>query len=304
MPQGAAAAVRYEERRVAKIGFLGTGSMGRPMATRLLEAGHDVTVWNRTPERAEPLTRYGAAVAGSPAEAAQGSEFVVTMLADGPAVEDVLFREDGVVAGMSPGTLLVEMSTIGPAAVQAIREGLPHEVDLIDARVMGSTPRAEAGELVIVVGGSEEAFQRARDVLEVLGKPRRVGGLGAGAALKLVMNSTLGPMLVAIGEGLALGRALGLDQRTVLEAMEAGYLGALVKLKRQMIETGRFPAQFKLSLAAKDLGLAADAGREAGVELRGLELTRRLLEQATAAGLGDQDYAALIAFLDDRAGGP
>ncbi len=289
---------------MAKIGFLGTGSMGRPMAARLLGAGHDVTVWNRTPERARPLEQAGATVAGTPAEAARGAEFVFTMLADGAAVDDVLFGQDGAAAVMSPGTLVVEMSTIGPAGVRRIREGLPVEVDLIDAPVMGSTLRAEAGELVIVAGGSEDAFQRARELLEVLGHPRRVGELGAAAALKLVMNSTLGPMLVAIGEGLALGRALGLDEGTVLDAMEAGYLAPLVKLKRQMIETGQFPAQFKLSLAAKDFGLAADAARGAGVVLRGLELSRRLLDQATAAGLGDQDYAALIAFLDDRAGGP
>ncbi len=288
---------------MAKIGFLGTGSMGRPMAGRLVDAGHDVTVWNRTRERTEPLARAGAAVAGSPAEAAQGAEFVVTMLTDGAAVEDVLFREDGAVAGMSPGTLMVEMSTISPAGVRRVRERLPDEVELMDAPVMGSTPRAEAGELTIVAGGSEEAFQRARELLEAMGQPRLVGELGTGAALKLVMNSTLGPMLVAIGEGLALGRALGLEERTVLDAMEAGYLAPLVKLKRRMIETGEFPAQFRLSLAAKDFGLAEDAAREAGVELRGLELSRRVLDQATAAGLGDQDYAALIAFLDDRAGG-
>ena len=292
-----------EGATVAKIGFLGTGSMGRPMAGRLVDAGHDLTVWNRTRERARPLEQRGAAVADSPAQAARGAEFVFTMLSDEAAVRDVLFGEDGASAGMSPGTLVVEMSTIGPAGVRRVREDLPVEVDLIDSPVMGSTPRAEAGGLTIVVGGSEEAFERARGLLEVLGTSRRVGELGSAAALKLVMNSTLGPMLVAIGEGLALGRAVGLDQATVLDAMEAGYLAPLVKLKRRMIETGEFPAQFKLSLAAKDFGLAADAALDAGVELRGLELSSRLLDQAAAAGLGEQDYAALIAFLDERAGG-
>jgi 3-hydroxyisobutyrate dehydrogenase len=290
--------------KVAKIGFLGIGSMGRPMATRLLKAGHDVTVWNRTAERARPLEEAGADVAGSPAQAARGAEFVITMLTDGPALMDVLFRGDGAVTAMSPGTLLVEMSTVGPAADREVRERLPEEIDMIDAPVLGSIGRAESGELTIVAGGTERAYERAREILEAMGRPRRVGDLGAGASLKLVMNSTFGPLLVAIGEGLALGRALGLDERIVLDAMEGGYVGPLLRPKRDMIETGHYPAQFKLSLAAKDLALADDAARRAGVELRGVERARRLLQQATSAGLGDQDYLALVAFLKERGGGP
>ncbi len=282
---------------MARIGFCGLGLMGTPMVKRLIHDGHGLAVWNRTAEKAEPLREAGAEVAATPANAARGRDIVITMVADGPALEEVLFGEDGVAAGIGAGAILVEMSTVGRDAALDAAERLPAGVEMLDAPVMGSTPRAEAGGLQILVGGSDEAFERARAVLEVLGTPRHVGERGAGAAMKLVMNSTLGALVMALGESISLGTALGIDRTVVLDALEDSYLGPLVKLKREMIESGEYPTQFRLSLAAKDLRLVEEAAADAGLELRGITLARQMFDEAAAAGRSDQDYAALVANL-------
>jgi 3-hydroxyisobutyrate dehydrogenase len=289
--------VREEGDEMARIGFLGLGLMGTPMARRLLGAGHELTVWNRSADKAEALSAEGAKVAGTPAEAASGNEVVITMLTDRDALELVVFGPDGMAEGLEPGAVYVDMSTVGREAVLGVAGRLPDGVEFLDAPVTGSTPRAEAGGLTILVGGSEEAFARVRDVLEVLGKPSLVGVQGAGAAMKLVMNSTLGAVMVGVGEALALGLALGLEKDAVLDALENSYLGAMVKSKRQMIESGRYPTQFKLSLATKDLRLVEEAARGAGRELEGVTKAREIFEAGVADGFGDDDFAALVEHL-------
>jgi len=276
---------------MTRIGFLGTGLMGAPMARRLLGAGHDVAVWNRTRERAEPLAADGAEVAGTPAAAAAGRELVVTMLTDREALESVLFGGDGAAGAMEPGSVLVDMSTVGRDAVLETAGRLPDGVSMLDAPVTGSTPRAAAGELTIWTGGPEDAYERVRPVLEVLGTPRRVGDLGSGAAIKLVLNSTLGAIIVGTGEALVIGDALGLDRTAVLDALENSYLGAMVKMKREVLDAREFPAQFKVSLAAKDLRLAEDA---AGRPLPGVAAARAAFDGAESAGRGDEDFSAVV----------
>jgi 3-hydroxyisobutyrate dehydrogenase-like beta-hydroxyacid dehydrogenase len=174
---------------MTKLGFYGLGRMGVPMAARLLEAGHEVRVWNRSPGKAGSLVEAGATEAGSPAEAAAGADVVVTMLADPEAVQEVLAAAD-----LAAGTTLVEMSTIGPDAVRSLAAGLPDGVHMLDAPVLGSVPQATEGTLKIFVGGDAEVFERCRPVLEAMGRPRHLGPLGAGAAMKLVANSTLGAL--------------------------------------------------------------------------------------------------------------
>src|SRR5438874_229581 len=142
-----------------RIAFLGTGRMGAPMAGRLLDAGHDVTVWNRSKERAEPLAERGASVGATPREAAEGAELAITMLADENAVRDVLLGSDGAAEGLGDGSVLIEMSTIGPDAVRDLRAVVPDRAEMIDAPVLGSIPEAEAGELKIFVGGPSPAFE-------------------------------------------------------------------------------------------------------------------------------------------------
>ena len=284
-----------------KIAFCGLGRMGAPMARRLVEAGHDVTVWNRSKEKAEPLADAGAAVAGTPREAADGADGAITMLADADAVRDVVLGPDGLASALRRGTVFVEMSTIGPDAAAEIRAALPEGVEMVDAPVLGSVPQAEAGELKIFVGASPETFSRFRDVLAAMGEPRRIGEFGAGAGLKLVVNSTLGAVMVAVGEALALGRALGVDDDAVLETQSGSYLGGVVKSKRWIIDGDDGDTHFALQLAAKDLRLVTQAAERSGVRLRTSEANRLTYEEAADAGLADADYGAVITFLRDRA---
>jgi len=280
---------------MTSIGFCGLGRMGAPMAARLVDAGHDVSVWNRTPERAESLVQRGASRAGSPADAAARAEIVVTMLADPRAIEEVVFGPDGVAAGVRSGTTVVEMSTIGVDAVRSVAARLPDGVEMVDAPVLGSVPQAAEGTLKIFVGGDQSAFERYRRVLEAMGTPRHLGSLGAGAAMKLVANSTLGVLMCGLAEALALADALGLEESAVLDILAESPIGATVKSKRAKVESGVYEANFTLALAAKDLGLVTSAAQAAGLQLRLAPAAHDWLELANAAGLGDLDYSAVIA---------
>jgi 3-hydroxyisobutyrate dehydrogenase-like beta-hydroxyacid dehydrogenase len=265
------------------------------MAARLVEAGHDVAVWNRSPDRTAPLVELGARRAATPAEAAEGSEFVFTMLADPTAVDEVLFGSDGVAGAIAPGAVVVEMSTVGRSAVRAIADRLPPGVVLVDAPVLGSVPQATEGTLKIFVGGDEATVARCQPLLAAMGTPRRLGSLGAGAAMKLVANSTLGALMCGLAEALALADALGLEQQAVLDVLVESPIGVTARSKRPLIESGEYPANFKLALAAKDLGLVTAAADEAGLALRLAPAARAWLEEAAAAGLGELDYSAVVA---------
>ena len=280
---------------MSTLAFCGLGRMGVPMAARLLDAGHDLRVWNRTPGKAGPLVEAGATEAGSPAEAAAGADVVITMLADSAAVEDVVSAAD-----LSAGTTLVEMSTIGPDAVRSLAARLPGGVELLDAPVLGSVPQATEGTLKIFVGGDAEVFDRRRPVLEAMGTPRHLGPLGAGAAMKLVANSTLGALMTGLAEALALADGLGLEEADVLDILSESPIGVTAKGKRPLIESGVYKPNFTLGLAAKDLRLVMEGAEAAGVELRVAAAARSWLERADEHGLGDLDYSAVIADVRGR----
>jgi 3-hydroxyisobutyrate dehydrogenase-like beta-hydroxyacid dehydrogenase len=282
---------------MSKIAFLGLGNMGTPMATRLVNAGHDVTVWNRTAQRTVPLAAAGAGVAASPAEAAAGADFAITMLATPDALGDVLFGRCGLASALSTGQTLIDMSTIGPAAFRSAAARLPHGVAAVDAPVRGSTPDATGGRLHFYVGADDDEFERVRPVLEVFGDVRHVGASGAGAAMKLVVNTTLTASMVALGEALALGDALGLEQGSMLDVLVDSPIGPTVAAKRTNVETARFPPTFKLSLAAKDVRLAIVAADDAGTALDETKAVGRWLDEAAAQGAGDLDFSAVVATI-------
>jgi 3-hydroxyisobutyrate dehydrogenase/2-hydroxy-3-oxopropionate reductase len=277
------------------IAFCGLGRMGAPMAARLLDAGHELRVWNRTPGKAGALLDAGAIEAASPAEAAAGAEVVLTMLADPAAVEAVVLG-----AELSAGTTLVEMSTIGPDALRSLAARLPEGVGVLDAPVLGSVPQATEGTLKIFVGGDAELFDRRRPVLEAMGTPRHLGPLGAGAAMKLVANSTLGALMTGLAEALALADGLGLEESDVLDILSDSAIGVTTKGKRPLIESGVYTPNFSLGLAAKDLRLVTEAAQAAGVELRVAAAAQSWLERADEHGLGDLDYSAVIADVRGR----
>ena len=282
---------------MAKIAFLGLGNMGTPMATRLLAAGHDVVVWNRTRQRTAPLAGAGAAVATTPAAAGAGVEFAITMLTNPEALEQVLFGPDGLAGGLAPGQTLIDMSTVGPEAFRSAAARLPDGVTAVDAPVRGSIPEAAAGTLHVFVGASDEDFARVQPVLAVLGDVNHVGPPGAGAAMKLVVNTTLTASIVALGEALALGSALGLEEAPMLDVLAASPIGPEVRAKRANVEAGHYPPNFKLSLADKDMRLALDTAERAGLELKTAESVGRWLDAAAREGAGDLDFSAVVATI-------
>jgi 3-hydroxyisobutyrate dehydrogenase-like beta-hydroxyacid dehydrogenase len=288
---------------MAKLAFVGLGLMGTPMATRLLEAGHDLTVWNRTNDKTRPLADRGATVASTPAQAAAGVEAAITMVTNPEALEHVVLGSDGLAAALAPGQLLIDMSTVGPEAARSVAARLPHGVRMVDAPVRGSIPEATAGRLAIYVGADPSDFQRVEPILAPLGTLHHVGGPGAGAATKVVVNSTLGAAIAAFGEALALGDTLGLDRSVLLDVLEETAIGSTVRAKRANVESGRYPPSFKLSLALKDLRLVDQISDGAGRRLEVASASRGWLEEAAQAGAGDLDYSAVIATVTGD-GGP
>ncbi len=261
-----------------KIAFLGLGHMGAPMAAHLLAAGHPLTVWNRTAARAAPLVAEGARLADTPADAVRDADAVLTMLATPDAVRDVARQ---IVPALRPGAHWVEMSTVGPDVVRELAAGLPSEVTLVDAPVMGSTDKAAAGTLGILAGGDADAVEQ---LLSALGTVTRTGPLGTGAALKLVINAaTLGGVAL-VGEAMRLSDALGIPEDTAKAALGRSALGGA--LPRAFAEG----VHFAVELAVKDLQLATEVTRLPAMEAIGEHF-------ASDPALAHEDVAAAVAHI-------
>jgi 3-hydroxyisobutyrate dehydrogenase-like beta-hydroxyacid dehydrogenase len=282
------------------VGFVGLGAMGSRMALRLLEAGNELTVWNRTAEKTRPLVQAGATAAPTPAEAASRSEILITMVSDPDALASVCRGEGGLYAGLGADALLVEMSTVGPAAVHEVAAGLPAGRRMLDAPVLGSLTEVDEGSLRIFSGGEREDVEAARPTLSALGDVLHVGPLGSGAAAKLVANLTLVGTLSLLGEAVALGEALGLDASVVFDTLSATPLGPQAERRRKALEAGTFERRFALELAAKDAELVSAAGADAGIELRVAEAARDWFALAENEGWGELDYSAVLAFMTGR----
>lgn len=280
--------------------MVGLGAMGSRMAVRLLETGHDVVVWNRTAERVGPLVDRGARPAATPAEAADRAEAVITMLASPEALEDVTDGPGGIAAAAGQATV-IEMSTVGPAAIARLRSALPDGIGLLDAPVQGSLGEAEDGSLRIWVGGEAADVERWMPLLSSLGSPLHVGPLGAGASAKLVTNSTLLGVLGILGEALALAEGLGLDREIALEALKATPLAEQVERRRAALQDAVDPPRFTLSLARKDGELIGAAAGAREVDLRVAPAARSWFEEAESAGLGNRDYSSVLTWIIERA---
>lgn len=280
-----------------KVAFCGLGQMGTPMALRLIDAGHELTVFNRTSAKAEPLREAGAAIASTPAEAARACDVAITMLSDPAALQSVVLGDCGLAAGFDAGDALIEMSTVGPESVRQLRNSIREDVAIIDAPVLGSVPQAETGALKIFVGGEDSHFSKLRPLLKSLGEPVHIGDLGSGAAMKLVTNSTLGALMGALGEALALADGLGLDQGKVLDVLAESPIGTTASRKKDNISAQKYPPNFKLSLAAKDMALVQEAARRRGRDLKLAAAAREWFEAADDAGLSELDYSAVTAHI-------
>lgn len=280
---------------MSTIAVLGLGAMGCAMAARLLDAGHDLTVWNRTPGRDGELVSAGARRGETPADAVRDAEVVVTMLTDPPALEAVLFGPDGASSAIPDTATLIEMSTVGPTAIASAAERL--SVPVLDAPVLGSVPSVETGKLVILAGGNRGMFDRHAELLSILGTPIYLGPSGSGAWLKLVNNAASTATLVALGELLALTDRAGLGIDSVLQGLEAGPLASLIERWRPRLKGEDQASYFRLALARKDLALVFDEAEREGVDLSVAETAAARCDEAIGAGLGDEDFGAIVPFL-------
>jgi 3-hydroxyisobutyrate dehydrogenase-like beta-hydroxyacid dehydrogenase len=280
---------------MTRVAFLGLGAMGRPMAARLLGAGHDLTVWNRTPGRDEQLVTSGARRAATPADAVRDAKVAVTMLADPRALEEVLFGPGGVAETISPDATLIDMSTVGPTAMLSAAARL--SADVLDAPVLGSVPHAEAGTLTILAGGDPRVLDRQSDLLGVLGTIVRAGESGAGATLKLAANAAAISALVGLGEVLSFTDRTGMDPAVVLDGIGAGPLASLVERWRGRITSSVDDVNFTLSLASKDLGLILEEAGRTGIELTLPAAAAARFREAIEAGQGEADFTAVVAQL-------
>ncbi len=288
-----------------KIGFVGLGIMGRPMARNLMEDGYELVLYNRTEEKAEELAQEGTAeVAGSPREVAENSDIIITMLPDSPQVEEVLAGEGGVLEGLGEGSLIVDMSTISPVVTKELAAKAGERgASILDAPVSGGDVGAINGELSIMVGGSEEDFERAKPLFDVMGKVATlVGPVGSGQVVKACNQIVVALNIEAVSEALVLGSKAGVAPEKVVEALSGGLAGsAVMEAKKEKFFGHDFEPGFKIELHHKDLGIALAAGREYGVTLPVTAIVDQMLEASKARGRGDRDHSALLTLLEEAA---
>ena len=290
---------------MGRVGFVGLGTMGSRMAGRLLEDGHEVTVYNRTLRRAAPLAARGARVAGSPAEASAGAEIVFTSVSDGAALKAVCLGEGGILSADPAPKLLVDMSTVGPrdsAEVGARADALG--VGYLRSPVSGSTLYAEAGRLTIFASGSREVYDVAEPYLAAIGEKRFYVGAGENARyLKLIINMMVATQVEILSEAVVLGEKAGLDWAEMIEAISSSVVGSpLVKYKAEPLIARDFSPTFALGMMIKDLDLALAAAEEHGVRVPVARGVRELYGRAAEADLSDKDLMATTLLLEAMAG--
>lgn len=290
-----------------KVAFLGLGIMGSRMAGNLFAKGFELSVWNRTAATAEAFgsEHPGVRVAATPAEAATGSEVVITMVVDGPQVEAVLLGAEGAAGGAAQGTLFVDCSTIGVAAAQTLSASLAEAgFAFVDAPVTGSSPRAQDGTLTIMAGASDEDFERARPPLEAMGSLIvHAGPVGHGQLIKVINNAVAAVNATTVGQALLVGAGAGADLDALVQVMGAGSgASAMLELKAGPMRSHDYSTLFKLDHMLKDLRLCLAAAQQAGVPFEFASETEQVLAEASELGHGDDDFAALIEALEQTSG--
>jgi len=284
-----------------RVAFLGLGIMGHAMATNLVKAGHDVSVWNRTPGKEVE----GARAAASPAEAAQGAEVVWLCVSDTAAVETVLFGPDGVERSLTEGMIIADSSTISPSATTKFAQRVQGKgVQWVDSPVTGSKTGAEGGTLLFIVGGEEQAIERLKPLYAAMGKKIfRMGEVGKGQSAKLVMNLQIAMIYEGFAEALTLAAKLGVDTEALMPLVNASMVkSGVVEYKAPFVLGRDFSANFPLRLMRKDIRLALEAAKEARVKLPGLETVEEIYEMAIEDGHAELDYAATLLLLEKWAG--
>lgn len=290
--------------RHGRIGFVGLGIMGKPMAKNLLKAGYELAVFDVNPAPVAELGGLGALVKGLPREIAEECRVIITMLPDSPQVKQVVLGENGLLAGAQPGTMIIDMSSISPLASQELAEAARKKgVRLMDAPVSGGEPGAIAGTLSIMVGGAEADFDEFKDLLACMGRSVvRVGEVGSGNTTKLANQIIVALNIAAVSEALVLATKAGVSPALVFEAIKGGLAGSnALNAKAPLMMERKFDPGFKIDLHIKDLKNALETAREIGVPVPLTAVVMQILEALKVDGKGQKDHGAIVTFYEQLA---
>ena len=287
-----------------RIGFIGLGVMGKPMARNLLAAGFELIVHSRTAADVDQLAAEGATAAASPREVGHGASTIVTMLPDSPQVQEVLAGGDGVLAGATAGKLIIDMSTISPIVTRELAAHASESgIGYVDAPVSGGDVGAREATLSIMAGGSEQEFERARPVFAAVGKTIvHVGAVGAGQVVKACNQVVVALIIEAVSEALVLGSKAGVDPAVIIEVLSGGLAAnRVMEMRGRNFLEHEFEPGFRVDLHHKDLGIALATARECGVALPATAAVTEMLQALRARGRGDRDHSALLTLIEDLA---
>lgn len=287
-----------------KVGFIGLGIMGKPMAQNLLKAGYKLVVYNRTQSKMDELVREGAEAAQNPRSLGEKSDVVITMLPDSPDVKEVIEGVDGVFEGAEKGSLLIDMSTISPIVSRELsQKARDRGLRMLDAPVSGGEPGAEQGTLSIMVGGSVQDYEKAYPLFEVLGKTiTHVGEAGAGQVVKACNQIVVASIIGGVSEALVLGGKAGVSPDLIIDTLSGGLAGnKIMEVRRNNFLEHDFKPGFKLELHHKDLGIALAAGRKYGVSLPLTSISDQLQGALIAKGKGEKDHTAMLTLIEEMA---
>jgi 3-hydroxyisobutyrate dehydrogenase len=283
-----------------KVGFIGLGLMGEPMAKNILKKGFPLVVYNRTPLKTKALQKLGAQVAKSPKELASKIDVVITMVTAGKDVENVLFGDKGIIKRAKKGLIVIDMSTIGKlAAIEISKKLKKYGIEFLDAPVTGSTPKAISGELTIFVGGDKKIFEKVKDVLASMGTNLQyMGEVGSGQAIKLINNQLVASTITALAEAMLLADALKLPRKKVAEVLkEVPAMSAFMNLKIENFVSNKFPLLFSASNMKKDVTLAQMEAKKGKVKLPLLSTVEKLYSKTTKK-FADQDMSTVIKVIE------
>lgn len=287
-----------------KIGFIGLGIMGKPMARNLLKAGYPLTVYDIVPDKAEEVVEAGAKAGSSSKDVAEKSEVIITMLPNSPEVKEAVLGKNGVLEGAKPGTILIDMSSIAPLASKEVAEKAKEKgVTVLDAPVSGGEPKAVEGTLAIMVGGPQETFDEVEDILSVMGASvTRVGEIGSGNMTKLANQIIVALNIAAMSEAMVLAAKAGVNAEKVFQAIRGGLAGSTVlDAKMPLVLEGNFKPGFRIELHIKDLANALDTAHEVGVPVPLSSAVMEVMQALKVDGKGADDHGGIIQFYEKLA---
>lgn len=286
-----------------RIGWIGLGNMGIPMAKNLINSRYDLTVYNRTKEKADSLIELGAKLLENPKEVVENADIIITMVSDDQAVKEIYTSSDGILAGLTSGKTVIDMSTISPNTSREIAELCNEKgVKMLDAPVSGSVKPAEEGTLVILVGGDSKTYNQCKPIFDILGKASfHLGENGAGSEAKLAINTLLGIYIQGIAETVLLAEKSGIPRETMMEIISLSAVGSPISaIKTKSIINDQYPAAFALKHASKDLGLAVDMAKEMNINLPLMNTAESSFREAAKEAYGELDIMAILSYLNGR----